>query len=52
MGEVLARRGHLTLLPVGAAYRFHAQAPGVILLQTIQGPETVFKWDEICQTTP
>jgi hypothetical protein len=52
MGEVLARRGHMTLLPVGAAYRFHADAPGVILLQTIEGPETVFKWDEICQTTP
>jgi hypothetical protein len=52
MGEVLARRGHLTLLPVGAAYRFHAQVPGVILLQTIQGPETVFRWEQICQTTP
>jgi len=52
MGEVVARRGHMTLLPVGAAYRFNAERPGVILLQTIEGRETVFKWDEIVQTTP
>ena len=52
MGEVVARRGHMTLLPVGAAYRFHADRPGVILLQTIEGRDTVFKWEEICQTTP
>ena len=24
MGRVVARRGHMTLLPVGAAYQFHA----------------------------
>jgi hypothetical protein len=52
MGEVVARRGHMTLLPAGAAYRFHAARPGVILLQTIEGRDTVFKWAEICQTTP
>jgi hypothetical protein len=52
MGEVVARRGHMTLLPVGAAYRFHADRPGVILLQTIGGRDTVFRWEEICQTTP
>ena len=28
MGEITARRGHMTLLPSGAAYRFHAEAPG------------------------
>ena len=50
--EVVARRGHMTLLPAGAAYRFHAEAPGVILMQTIEGPDTVFKWAEIVQTTP
>ena len=52
MGEVTARRGHMTLLPTGAAYRFHADRPGVILMQTIEGPDTVFKWAEIVQTTP
>jgi len=52
MGEVRARRGHMTLLPVGAAYRFHAERPGVILLQTIEGRDTVYRWDEICQTSP
>ena len=52
MGGVKARRGHMTLLPAGAAYQFHADRPGVILMQTIGGPDTVYKWAEICQTTP
>jgi hypothetical protein len=52
MGEVIAGRGHMTLLPHGAAYRFHADRPGVILMQTIEGPDTVYKWAEIVQTTP
>jgi hypothetical protein len=50
MGTVTARRGHMTLLPAGAAYQFHADKPGVILLQTIAGDDTVYKWAEICQT--
>jgi hypothetical protein len=52
MGRVRARRGHMTLLPAGAAYQFHATRPGVILLQTIAGRDTVERWSEICQTTP
>jgi hypothetical protein len=50
MGHVVARRGHMTLLPVGAAYQFHADQPSVILLQTQEGPDTVFKWADIIQT--
>jgi len=50
MGVVRARRGHMTLLPVGAAYQFHAERPGVILLQTIAGDDTRYRWGEICQT--
>ena len=50
MGRVRARRGHMTLLPVGAAYQFHADRPGVILLQTIAGEDTQFRWAQICQT--
>jgi hypothetical protein len=50
MGTVRARRGHMTLLPAGAAYQFHADRPGVILLQTIAGKDTEFRWAEICQT--
>src|SRR2546425_9087655 len=50
MGLVRARRGHLTLLPAGAAYQFHADRPGVILLQTIAGDDTQYRWAEICQT--
>jgi hypothetical protein len=50
MGRVVARRGHMTLLPKGAAYRFDAKRPGVIMMQTIAGEDTVYKWAEICQT--
>jgi hypothetical protein len=52
MGVVRARRGHMTLLPAGAAYQFHATRPGVILLQTLAGQDTVERWADICQTTP
>jgi hypothetical protein len=51
MGVVRARRGHMTLLPAGAAYQFHADRPGVILLQTMLGPDTIERWADICQTT-
>jgi len=52
MGKVRARRGHMTLLPVGAAYQFRADRPGVILLQTLAGRDTVERWGDICQTGP
>lgn len=50
MGTILARRGHMALLPAGAAYQFHAVTTGVILMQTVEGEDTVYKWEEICQT--
>ena len=50
MGRVVARRGHMTLLPAHSVYRFHADKPSVILLQTIEGEGTVYRWGEICQT--
>jgi hypothetical protein len=50
MGHVLARHGHMTLVPAGAAYQFRASQPGVILLQTMGGDDTMYKWAEICQT--
>jgi hypothetical protein len=49
MGEIVARRGHMALLPKGAAYQFHASKPAVILLQTIKGDLTVERWNDICQ---
>ena len=52
MGRVRARRGHMTLLPVGAAYQFRADRPGVILLQTLAGRDTIERWADICQTGP
>ncbi|HYZ99209.1 MAG TPA: hypothetical protein VE575_10700 [Acidimicrobiales bacterium] len=50
MGRIVASRGHMSLLPAGAAYRFSAGEPAVILLQTIEGDDTVYRWAEICQT--
>ncbi len=48
MGKVVARRGHQVLLPKGAAYQMSAGAPGVVIVQTMDGPETVKRWAEIC----
>jgi hypothetical protein len=48
MGWIKAGRGHQALLPQGAAYRFKAANPGVLLLQTIEGDLSVQKWADIC----
>lgn len=48
MGTITLRRGHQALLPKGAAYRFHSEAPSVMIQQTIVGDLTVLKWAEIC----
>ena len=50
MGRITTGRGHMALLPAGRCYRFSAKRPGVILLQTIEGPDTVYRWADICQT--
>lgn len=50
MGRVVAGRGHMTLLPKGSAYQFHADAASVVTIQTIQGEVTVERWADICQT--
>ena len=49
MGRIVLGRGHMALLPRHSAYRFRAAAPAALMFQTIEGPETVFKWTEICQ---
>jgi len=51
MGRIVARRGHMALLPKSCAYRFHAEAPAVVTIQTIQGQLTLERWADICQTT-
>jgi hypothetical protein len=48
MGSIQLKRGHQALLPRGAAYRFTAARPSVMIWQTIKGPLTVEKWGEIC----
>ena len=50
MGRVTAGQGHMTMLPAGKAYRFHSDGVAVVLLQTIEGPDTIFRWADICQT--
>jgi hypothetical protein len=50
MGWIKARRGHMALLPKGAAYQFRSAKPGVVLLQTVKGDHTVERWAAICQT--
>ena len=50
MGRSVLRRGHMALLPKHSAYRLHAAAPSALVFQTIEGPETIFRWAEICQT--
>ena len=50
MGHMALRRGHMALLPADTAYRFSAPAPAVILLQTLQGDDTLERWADICQT--
>lgn len=49
MGYVILGRGHMAMLPVGAAYKFSAAETCTLLIQTIDGPETVHKWAQICQ---
>jgi hypothetical protein len=48
MGRVVARKGHQVLLPRGAAYQLRSTRPSVAILQTVDGPETVKRWSEIC----
>ena len=50
MGRVVAGRGHMTLLPKGSAYQFHADKASVVTIQTIQGDVTIERWADICQT--
>ena len=50
MGWIQARRGHMALLPKGAAYQFRSAKPGVLLMQTMKGDCTVERWAQICQT--
>lgn len=50
MGRIVCRRGHMALLPANAAYRLRAETPGVVLLQTVHGADSIERWAEICQT--
>ncbi|MDO5058154.1 MAG: hydroxyquinol 1,2-dioxygenase [Lautropia sp.] len=48
MGSIRLGRGHQALLPKGAAYRFVAAKPSVMIQQSIIGDLTVEKWADIC----
>ena len=49
MGHVELSRGHMALLPAGAAYQFRATELSVLLLQSVLGDESLERWAEICQ---
>jgi hypothetical protein len=49
MGQIVAKRGHMSLLPANRCYRMSARDASVVLLQTILGPDTVQRWSDICQ---
>jgi hypothetical protein len=51
MGRIVARRGHMALLPANAAYRMKAVKLSAVLLQTMGGEDTIHRWSEICQTS-
>ena len=50
MGHIIAKKGHMALLPENCAYRFSAEGVGALLFQTITGPATEYRWGRICQT--
>ena len=50
MGWAKLGRGHMCILPVGAAYRVISEKPATAILQTVEGQETVQRWAEICKT--
>ena len=48
MGRIVLGKGHMALLPAHAAYQFVAEMTSLILLQTIQGDDTIERWADIC----
>jgi hypothetical protein len=49
MGTIKLKRGHQAMLPKGAAYRFKASRPSVMIQQTLKGDLTQERWGQICQ---
>ncbi|MEZ5740170.1 MAG: hydroxyquinol 1,2-dioxygenase [Burkholderiaceae bacterium] len=48
MGVIRLKRGHQAMLNKDCAYRFRADKPAVLLIQTILGDVTIEKWAKIC----
>ncbi|NHB60001.1 hydroxyquinol 1,2-dioxygenase [Photorhabdus sp. RW14-46] len=48
MGCIYLKRGHQALLPEKVAYRFHADKPATLMIQSILGDVSVQKWADIC----
>lgn len=49
MGTIKLGRGHMAMLPVGAAYRFISAQPATLMIQSIEGPLTQHRWADFCQ---
>ena len=48
MGYTLLKKGHQAILPAGTAYRFSSDTASTLLVQTIKGPLSIEKWQDIC----
>lgn len=49
MGKTVLGRGHLALLPAGAAYQLRPRSLGVVLFQSTLGASSLERWADICQ---
>lgn len=49
MGTITLRRGHMALLPEDTAYRISSEQPATLIIQTIEGAETLHRWSDICE---
>jgi len=48
MGRITLKRGHQALLAEKVAYRFYAEKPATLMLQSVLGEESIEKWADIC----
>jgi len=48
--QVAVAKNFEYVLEAVRAYRLASPAPAVVLIQTVAGPDTQFRWAEICQT--
>ena len=48
MGWLVLRRGHQAILPADAAYQFRARRQSVLMQQSLEGDNTIYRWKDSC----